>query len=388
METIRKHLKWISFLLAIIFLFQSCNTNEAINSTSNTSKIRLKLVDSEGNYDKVLVNIIDVQYNRNDDDMGWTTFEGFTLPETDDHLDRIDLTELIAGNSIILTDQDIESGMLSKIRLILGEGNAIVLEGETEEIFLKTPSAMQSGLKLHMDTELVAGFSYTFVLDWDVQKSIVKAGNSGIYNLKPVIRVVAEVNSGTIKGRVADIDETKDGTDPMPIEGATLNVYDKDDTSIGTTETNVDGLYMFQGLPAGDYKLKVEKGDYNTLTTDPILVEVGVETTKDIHLTKSTGNISGRIADSSETDVVKIPLGNAKVDVYTKDDTNFDTIIATATTSNENDDTKGSFDIMDLLPGEYILKVSLDTYGTRQSEVIEVIIDQTVDVGTILLTLI
>jgi len=376
------------FMIIATFLFQSCNTNEAINSTSNTSKIRLKLVDSEGNYDKVLVNIIDVQYNRNDDDMGWTTFEGFTLPETDDHLDRIDLTELIAGNSIILTDQDIESGMLSKIRLILGEGNAIVLEGETEEIFLKTPSAMQSGLKLHMDTELVAGFSYTFVLDWDVQKSIVKAGNSGIYNLKPVIRVVAEVNSGTIKGRVADIDETKDGTDPMPIEGATLNVYDKDDTSIGTTETNVDGLYMFQGLPAGDYKLKVEKGDYNTLTTDPILVEVGVETTKDIHLTKSTGNISGRIADSSETDVVKIPLGNAKVDVYTKDDTNFDTIIATATTSNENDDTKGSFDIMDLLPGEYILKVSLDTYGTRQSEVIEVIIDQTVDVGTILLTLI
>jgi len=375
-------------MIIATFLFQSCNTNEAINSTSNTSKIRLKLVDSEGNYDKVLVNIIDVQYNRNDDDMGWTTFEGFTLPETDDHLDRIDLTELIAGNSIILTDQDIESGMLSKIRLILGEGNAIVLEGETEEISLKTPSAMQSGLKLHMDTELVAGFSYTFVLDWDVQKSIVKAGNSGIYNLKPVIRVVAEVNSGTIKGRVADIDETKDGTDPMPIEGATLNVYDKDDTSIGTTETNVDGLYMFQGLPAGDYKLKVEKGDYNTLTTDPILVEVGVETTKDIHLTKSTGNISGRIADSSETDVVKIPLGNAKVDVYTKDDTNFDTIIATATTSNENDDTKGSFDIMDLLPGEYILKVSLDTYGTRQSEVIEVIIDQTVDVGTILLTLI
>lgn len=156
------------FMIIATFLFQSCDTNEAINSTSNTSKIQLKLVDSEGNYDKVLVNIIDVQYNRNDDDMGWTTFEGFTLPETDDPLNRIDLTELIAGNSVVLTDQDIESGMLSKIRLILGEGNAIVLEGETDEIPLKTPSAMQSGLKLHMNTELVAGFSYTFVLDWDV----------------------------------------------------------------------------------------------------------------------------------------------------------------------------------------------------------------------------
>jgi len=126
------------FMIISTLFFQSCNNNDAVISTSNTSKIQLKLVDSEGNYDKVLVKIIDVQYNRNDDDMGWTTFEGFTLPDTDDPSNRIDLTELIAGNSIVLTDQDIESGMLSKIRLILGEGNAIVLEGETEEIPLKT----------------------------------------------------------------------------------------------------------------------------------------------------------------------------------------------------------------------------------------------------------
>lgn len=379
------------FMIVATFLFQSCNNTDAINSTSNTSKIQLKLVDSEGNYDKVLINIIDVQYNRNDDDMGWTTFEGFTLPEIGAPLNRIDLTELIAGNSVVLTDQDIESGMLSKIRLILGEGNAIVLEGETDEIPLKTPSAMQSGLKLHMNTELVAGFSYTFVLDWDVQKSIVKAGNSGIYNLKPVIRVVAEVNSGTIKGRVADIDETMDGAEPMPIEGVMLNAYAESDTlfetSIATSETNSEGLYMLQGLPPGNYILKVEKGDYDTLTTESILVEVGVETTKDIHLTKSTGNISGRVADATETDVDKKPLGNAKVDVYAKDDTNFDTIIATTTTSNEDNDTKGNFNIMNLLPGEYVLKVTLDTYNTGQSEVITVLIDQTVDAGTILLTL-
>ena len=335
-------LKRIFTITVIVFsmLFvQGCNNDDV----SNTARVQLKLIDLPGDYLEVNVNIVDVQYNNSEE--GWRSFERFKGEQL------VDLTELIGGVNLVLSDEIIPAGTLKQIRLVLGDGNTVKIEGEIEEegetFPLETPSAQQSGLKLNLNTVLEGGFSYTFVLDWDVQKSIVKAGNSGIYNLKPVIRVVAEVNSGTIKGRVADIDETKDGTDPMPIEGATLNVYDKDDTSIGTTETNVDGLYMFQGLPAGDYKLKVEKGDYNTLTTDPILVEVGVETTKDIHLTKSTGNISGRIADSSETDVVKIPLGNAKVDVYAKDDTNFDTIIATETTSNEDDATKGNFTIMD-----------------------------------------
>jgi hypothetical protein len=165
------------FLVAIIFAtlsFVSCDNNDS--NAENTSSIQLKLVDAEGEYEKVLVNIIDVQYNRNDGDSGWTSFEGFTLPNTDDPLNRVDLTELVAGNTLILTDEDIESGMLNQIRLILGEGNAVVLDGETTEIPLSTPSAMQSGLKLHLNTTFEPGFSYTFILDWDVQKSIVKAG--------------------------------------------------------------------------------------------------------------------------------------------------------------------------------------------------------------------
>ena len=148
----------ILLLLITSFSFISCNNNE----DSATSRIQLKLVDAEGNYDKVLVNIIDVKYNRSDDEEGWISFEGFTAPVTDDEFDRVDLTKLIAGTSIILTDEDIDSGMLSQVRLILGDNNAIVIEGE--EIPLKTPSAQQSGLKLHLNTELVAG--YSLLLYW------------------------------------------------------------------------------------------------------------------------------------------------------------------------------------------------------------------------------
>lgn len=270
------------FLVAMIFAtlsFVSCDNNDS--NDVNTSSIQLKLVDAEGEYEKVLVNIIDVQYNRNDGDSGWISFEGFTLPNTDDPLNRVDLTELVAGNTLVLTDEDIESGMLNQIRLILGEGNAIVLDGETTEIPLSTPSAMQSGLKLHLNTTLEPGFSYTFILDWDVQKSIVKAGASGNYNLKPVIRAIAEVNSGTILGRVADAEETE--TVLMPLDNATIYLFDETDSaflsSIATTYSNDDGLFILQGLPEGNYLLKIEKSDYTPFTsTVPIEVTKGLET--------------------------------------------------------------------------------------------------------------
>lgn len=270
------------FLVAMIFAtlsFVSCDNNGS--NGENTSSIQLKLVDAEGDYEKVLVNIIDVQYNRNDGDSGWISFESFTLPNTDDPLNRVDLTELVAGNTLVLTDEDIESGMLNQIRLILGEGNAVVLEGETAEIPLSTPSAMQSGLKLHLDTTLEPGFSYTFILDWDVQKSIVKAGTSGNYNLKPVIRMIAEVNSGTILGRVADALETE--TVLMPAENATVYVYNETDitflTPIASTYTNNEGHFVLQGLPQGKYLLKIEKTDYTLFsTTVPIEVIKGQDT--------------------------------------------------------------------------------------------------------------
>lgn len=270
------------FLVAMIFAtlsFVGCDNNGS--NGDNTSSIQLKLVDAEGEYEKVLVNIIDVQYNRNDGDSGWISFEGFTLANTDDPLNRVDLTELVAGNTLVLTDEDIESGMLNQIRLILGEGNAVVLDGETAEIPLSTPSAMQSGLKLHLDTTLEPGFFYTFILDWDVQKSIVKAGTSGNYNLKPVIRVIAEVNSGTILGRVADAAETEAAL--LPVENATVYVYNATDvtflTPIASTFTNNEGRFILQGLPEGNYLLKIEKSDYTVLTTTiPTVVTKGQDT--------------------------------------------------------------------------------------------------------------
>ena len=260
----------VAILLLAILGFQSCN--DETEKLEQTSRLQLKLVDAPGDYEEVNVEIIDVLYNSTEDEEGWTSLtpEGFTPIE-------VDLTELIAGNELLLSDVIIPSGMLAQIRLVLGDNNTLVIEGEAEVINLDTPSAQQSGLKLKMNTELIPGYSYTFILDWDVQKSIVKAGNSGKYNLKPVIRVNAEVNSGSIFGNVVAKPILSDGTnDTAPLKGAVVRVITLDGDDITGTETDENGDFIIQGLDAGDYKLKIEHNNYIDYESDIINVFVGV----------------------------------------------------------------------------------------------------------------
>jgi hypothetical protein len=260
----------VAILLLAILGFQSCN--DETEKLEQTSRLQLKLVDAPGDYEEVNVEIIDVLYNSTEDEEGWTSLtpEGFTPIE-------VDLTELIAGNELLLSDVIIPSGMLAQIRLVLGDNNTLVIEGEAEVINLDTPSAQQSGLKLKMNTELIPGYSYTFILDWDVQKSIVKAGNSGKYNLKPVIRVNAEVNSGSIFGNVVAKPILSDGTnDTAPLKGAVVRVITLDGDDITGTETDENGDFIIQGLDAGDYKIKIEHNNYIDYESDIINVFVGV----------------------------------------------------------------------------------------------------------------
>lgn len=246
-------------MAAIISLgLQSCTENKELEG--NTARVQLKLIDFPGEYMEVNIEIIDIQYNVSDE--GWTSF----APMDGGYPINVDLTELIAGNSLLLADEIVPSGLLKQIRLVLSDNNSLLIEGENEgesiSTHLDTPSAQQSGLKLNLETELEPGFSYSFILDWDVQKSVLKAGNSGKYNLKPVIRVNAEVNSGSVSGTVIadDLDDDLEGA--VPLKGAKISVFTTDDSEVATTFTDETGNFIIQGLDEGDYKIRIEHINY------------------------------------------------------------------------------------------------------------------------------
>ncbi|MFC2108933.1 DUF4382 domain-containing protein [Bacteroidota bacterium] len=262
MMMVRKIGFMVVALIAMLFV-QSCN-NES--TSDNTARVQLKLIDAPGEYDAVIINIKDVQYNSSEDEEGWRSFETFT-PGT------VDLLTLTAGEFLSLSDEIIEAGSLKQIRLILSEsGNEITVDGEISN--LDTPSSQQSGLKLNLDTELVAGFTYAFILDFDVQESVVAAGNKGKYILKPVIRVSAEATSGSISGKVVEL-STEVGIDNIRIDF----VDEADVLNIGSATTNSSGDFLIQGLKEGSYTLNIDDtvvGTANLLYDASIPAKAGI----------------------------------------------------------------------------------------------------------------
>lgn len=241
------------FLLISLLLF-NCNDRETDNETA---RVQLVLVDAPGDYEEVNVEIIDIQYNSSEGEKGWKSF----TPENGYPI-QVDLTKLIAGNDLLLTDEIIPAGTFKQIRLILSDNNSVLLEGGTTPVHLDTPSAEQSGLKIMLDENLEGGSSYTFILDWDVQRSVVKAGNSGKYILKPVIRANAEVNSGTLGGQVVADPLSDDDNITQPLANVVVGVYTLEGALVTQTQTNDLGNFLIHGLKAGEYKVKIATDTY------------------------------------------------------------------------------------------------------------------------------
>lgn len=238
MKVLKHMTSIILFLLAL-----SCGDSDSSTNTE-MAKMSVKLVDEPGDYQNVYIEIIDVKIKyendiSNDEEGGW---ESIGIINSGIY----DLLELTGGVSLPLVDnEEIETGTIKQIRLILGDANSVVLEGETEARPLSTPSAQQSGLKVMINQPILAGFNYDFILDFDVDESIVMAGNSGNINLKPVLRASLEVNSGTLAGMVTNTD--------VAVEVS----VDNGQGITASTFVDADGNFEIPGLPAGIYSVIV-----------------------------------------------------------------------------------------------------------------------------------
>jgi hypothetical protein len=122
-------------------------------------------------------------------------------------LGRIDLLSLNNGALISLGQTPLGAGTYQQVRLVLAANgntapyaNSVVLTGSATEIALTTPSGQQSGYKIDGPFTIAAGTMADLVLDFNACKSIVVAGASGQYLLKPVVSAVAELVAGKITG--------------------------------------------------------------------------------------------------------------------------------------------------------------------------------------------
>lgn len=191
----------IAVVMTSILMLSSCGGGGAYSSSSDTQgTLSIGLTDAPAcGFDHVNVTIRKVRINQSataaDTDAGWTDI---TLTPAM----RVDLLTLTNGTFTTLGQTPLGAGHYSQIELVLAANdssnplaNAVTPTGAAETA-LTTPSAQQSGLKLNADITINANQMADFLLDFNACKSVVHAGNSGKYLLKPVISVIPSYISG------------------------------------------------------------------------------------------------------------------------------------------------------------------------------------------------
>ncbi|WP_312781952.1 DUF4382 domain-containing protein [Acidovorax temperans] len=234
----------------------------------STGTLRLALTDAPScGFDAVHVTVQKVRVHQSstagDNDAGWS--EIVLNPAR-----RVDLLSLTNGVLMELGQIPLPTGKYTQMRLVLADNNTsqplanAVSPTGASEVALKTPSGQQSGVKTNINIDIAENKMADFVLDFDACKSVVQAGASGQYLLKPVVSVIPRYVSG-VQGYV----------DPALGAGATRVSLQVNGTIVKATVPDSTGKFLLQPVAPGNYTLVMAApGRTTTVVTGvPVVAE-------------------------------------------------------------------------------------------------------------------
>ncbi len=261
--TMRSRAVFLVFLLAGVFV-SACGGS----SSDSTGSLSLGLSDAaSSDYKAVYVTIKEVQAHRGEDGEGvWYVVA--TPNKT------YNLLHLVNGVIEQLGLSSLETGTYTQMRLIIGteaeNGSNILgqthphanyfIDGLNGIHELRVPSGYNTGIKLVHQFGIVEGLTTELILDFDVERSIVKAGNSGNWQLKPTIKVMGTINKAVLSGVITD----EAGS---PIQGARVSAqkFDQETNEAvihGSTLTTDTGEYLMY-LDSDLYTVVAYKDGYS-----------------------------------------------------------------------------------------------------------------------------
>lgn len=237
-------------LAALTAMLVACGGGGSSSTTTDTGTLGLSLTDAPScGYDHVNVAISKIRVNQSstasDTDAGWTDLS-FATPM------RVDLLTLTNGVLTALGQIPLQAGHYTQMRLVLAANdsanpllNSVVPTGGSE-VALTTPSGVQTGIKMNVDINIAANQLADFVLDFNACKSVVSAGASGKYLLKPVVAVTPNYISG-VSGYV----------DASLANGNTLVSVQQGGVIVKATAPDSTGKFLLQPVAPGSYDLVV-----------------------------------------------------------------------------------------------------------------------------------
>ena len=293
----KQNSKLVNLILGLMALLvlSSCGGDGGSDSGGGTvtgggtGRLSTSLTDSSTDeYKAVYVTItrVDVHLGGNETDAGnWQTVAtpNKTYP----------LLELVNGARETLGIATMDAGHYTQMRLIIGEtlpesvppatpdlnifsqphpyANYVIDMDDDEIHPLKVPSGPQTGLKVVNGFEIYPDQTTELILDFDASRSVVKAGKSGNYLLKPTVKVLTTDDYAIVSGTVTDASPvTTLPTTPTLLPGTLVTAQTtapqaadiKDQVVIDAgTVTNGSGNYTLFLKPA-NYTLVATKGGY------------------------------------------------------------------------------------------------------------------------------
>ncbi|NVM00746.1 MAG: DUF4382 domain-containing protein [Candidatus Helarchaeota archaeon] len=248
-------LKIILSVSLIIFLIYNCTKNPTAPPLT-MSTLRISLTDAPVDYENVNITFSEVSVKFGNE---WKIINGQSQ--------TLDLLTLTNGKTVLLGESELEPGKYHQIRLKVSAAE-VIYNGQNYS--LTVPSGAQSGLKFGPSFDIEAGITYELIVDFDANKSIVPLGPRKEYTgfiLKPFIRVIPKLASGSISGRVTNKED-------LPIAYAISGTDTLTSSSVDTTS----GDFLLGYIPEGTYTVSVVDTLGKTYTNSGVSVTVGQTT--------------------------------------------------------------------------------------------------------------
>ena len=179
----------------------------------------------------------------------------------------------LATSDTLLGTTSLPTGHYTQVRIFVSSATVTDSTGTHNATI---PSGSQTGLKVLVDYDINANNVTTVLLDFDVDHSLTQTG-AGAYTLKPVVRGVVKVLSGTITGTVVD----KNG----PVENAVVTITPtgaQPSSTDPSTLTQADGTFKMWGVMPGTYTINV------TFTPSGGTAETGTEANESVTANANT----------------------------------------------------------------------------------------------------
>lgn len=276
-------------ILPLVF-FTSCEKEDGEKGTLNLS-ITDAPIDSDG-ITGVFITVSEIQYHTAEND--WQVFEDYDGPQS------FNLLDLQRGESELLGNFKLEAGTYTQIRFILdaplfdmgpqsNPGCYLEFEDQsTQNLFV--PSGAQTGYKAVGEFTVPMNGSVDVTADFDVRKSVVKAGASGKYILKPTIRLIVSDQAGQIAGGVSNIPEGKD-----------VVIYAYADGTYDNSEAGEPAPEETRFPNAINSDLVDESGAYHLAYLAPGLYDLVVVATEEGEFFEVLGLVEGVLVESKQT---------------------------------------------------------------------------------------